>query len=158
MKAFNGATEQNAYDKLLHDMHSDPNLTPEKLEEGLQEIAQNGHADAFLQIARLHLSRALVNHNKEKGIEALVGAAVNATIFETRADALNQLITIKNRIIERNDIRSQGDAADLVDIAYANKKAEQDAKVLPVIDGILEKYDHEMTPDAQDIPFDSIEN
>ncbi len=82
-------------------------------------------------------------------------AAANSN---TRQEALAQLQDIKDRIIVRNDIRRQGDQADLVDIAYANKKEEQDAKLLPMVDSILAKHKAGISPETQNIPYDSIEN
>ncbi len=145
--AKNETSLETEFDHLLHDIHGGKNA--EELANDFEALGQKGHAEAYCQLARLHLDRVLPNRSKTEGIEALGNALELADHGSNTADrALEILSEIKERIVNRDEIRA-GKKADLVDVTYANQKEEQDATIKSMINDILTKFDQKVNQSAE---------
>ncbi len=118
-------------------------VSVEDMTSFFEEEAENGNAGAYLQLAKMQHKRLGTEYSKEKNINYLTKAIENAGDNTPIAEsALRKLNHMKDRILERNELRAgapevEGGQA----LAYALKKEEQDEELYHAIEGGIARYD-----------------
>ncbi len=153
-KTVNKATEADSnaeYDGMVAILHGQlEGASVEALQEFFEDAAEDGNADAYLQLAEMQHKRMTPDYSKKKNIGHLV-KALKSNDERVQAVAYDKLNDMRDRIVDRDTLRANEEATstssgDVQSFAYAQEKAEQDDELYPTINKAIVDYDAGINP------------